>query len=102
MSGYLALLLSKLLTGAKSSRDLIIPYLPGSTRQEKLDGLLTSLGELGGLQSVLHRKLGEMASSTLSDKETEPALAESEKLERDEDVLECAMEELRSFIATNP
>ena len=99
MSGYLALLLSKLLTCAKSSYDLIIPYLPGSTRQEKLDSLLTSLNELSGLQSVLHRKLGEMASS---DKETYPALAESEKLERDADVLECAKEELKSFIATIP
>ncbi len=99
MTGYLALLLAKILTSAPSSHSLILPYLPGAKREDKLEGLLTSLSELDGLQLVMQRKLREMVPSTIPEQEFEGEAMGGEILEQDPEVLQSAINELRTLLA---
>lgn len=55
IASYLALLLSKLITSDTVDADTLVDGLPGADRAEKLQGLLASLGELSGVQSVLSK-----------------------------------------------
>lgn len=89
-------MLSRILTGTPASHDLIIPYLPGETLTDKLEGLLSNMCALSGLQSVFHRKLGEVTPWKVPDEEGAIEAVEAEVL-GNADVLECAMDELRSF-----
>lgn len=60
LHGYLAYLLTKLLTIAPApAGPLILPGLPGDTTRAKLDGLHATLGDLVSLSTVVHRKLQE-------------------------------------------
>ncbi|KAK4690015.1 hypothetical protein P7C73_g86, partial [Tremellales sp. Uapishka_1] len=87
MIGYLALLLSKLLVNSSAASDIILPLLPGTDRNLKLKGLLSSLSELNGLQTLVHRKLRDMVGDDEVDKD-----------ESEVDVLERAIEELKGLI----
>ena len=99
MTGYLALLLTKILIRAPLSHDFILPLLPGSTREDKLEGVLTSLKELNGLQSIVQRKLRDMESEkTLTERVDEEPVVGSESVNQEDDLLYSAMAELRSLI----
>ncbi len=115
MTGYLALLLSKLMIASPSTQTLLASKLPGLTEQEKIKGLITSLKELTELQSVVHRKLGDMArgledtsavehvgdgvdAGIATNGEGLDIVTGREVLEKDGDVLEKALEDLRDLI----
>ncbi|WOO81156.1 uncharacterized protein LOC62_03G004687 [Vanrija pseudolonga] len=60
LHGYLAYLLTKLLTMAPGAAGpLILPGLPGDATRAKLDGLHSTLSDLVSLSTVVHRKLQE-------------------------------------------
>lgn len=98
MNGYVALLLSRLLISTTASHDQIIPRLSGSGREQKLEGLLASLSELNGLQSVVQRKLGEMYSIGPPEGENMVEVFGSDLIGKEQDFLECTMDELRSLL----
>lgn len=55
IASYLALLLSKLITSDAPQSGALANELPGADRSAKLQGLLASLAELSGVQSVLNK-----------------------------------------------
>lgn len=57
----MALLLAKMITASPTERTLIVDPLPGVSRDEKLQGLMTSLGDLEDYRAVLDRRVKDLA-----------------------------------------
>lgn len=98
MTGYLALLLSKLSISSAYPHDLIFPYLPGNNRKEKVEGLLSSLSELSSLQSLVHRKLGDLVPPVPNGIGDDGDDEGFRILEKETDVVETTMAELRDLL----
>ncbi|KAL1411439.1 hypothetical protein Q8F55_002395 [Vanrija albida] len=83
LHGYLAYLLTKLLTVAPDAAGpLILPGLPGDSTRARLDGLHAALGDLHGLSTAVHRKLQEPSQALNGSGSLDSVASDDEGLSR--------------------
>jgi hypothetical protein len=95
----LALLLAKLLTTAPKAPGIVLPLLKGADPSTKVLDLVASLQELKALQLAVQRKLRDLAEDELEDVTKGESVA-MPAWERDQDIVQVAVEELRALIDT--
>jgi hypothetical protein len=93
MTGYLALLIARIATKVTSARKSILSTLPGQSARLRLEGLSSSLGELTGLQTVVKRKLRDMAGQ-IDENEIDGS---DDQMGKDDDVVRRVMDDLKSL-----
>ncbi|WVQ80829.1 hypothetical protein IAT38_002936 [Cryptococcus sp. DSM 104549] len=97
LTGYLALLLSKLAAATSASTlELIVSPLPGSTRPAKLKGLLASLRELNDLQSMMQKTIKNILPQGVS---SEDVAVEASMVEDEADKVADAIREVEALVS---
>nr|XP_031863392.1 uncharacterized protein CI109_001267 [Kwoniella shandongensis]KAA5530464.1 hypothetical protein CI109_001267 [Kwoniella shandongensis] len=99
LTGYLALLLSKLLAVSSSSNnDDILKSLPGSSPKEKINGVLSSLRELNSLQSIMQKTIKDILPKGASSEDV--GTMEASMVEYEADVVDEAIREMRELLGS--
>ncbi|KAK8864521.1 hypothetical protein IAR55_001771 [Kwoniella newhampshirensis] len=99
LTGYLALLLSKLLAATPTLNEDVLRPLPGFTQKDKLDGLLSSLRELNNLQSIMQKSIKNLLPKGVSTDDV--GTMEVAMVEEEADAVDEAIREMEVLLGSN-